>query len=364
MSKTLTPMIKPTRPAKPISIGHKLIGDGQAPFIIAELSGNHNQSLETALALVDEAAKAGADAIKLQTYTADTMTLNTKAKGFVIEDKNSLWCGENLYALYEKASTPYDWHTVIFERAKALGMLAFSSPFDASAVDFLERLNVPCYKVASFELTDVPLVRKVASTGKPMIMSTGMASLSEIELAVNTARSAGCEDIILLKCTSTYPAEATDTNLLTIPAIEATFGCAVGLSDHTKGIGVSVASVALGACVIEKHFVLDRSAGGVDADFSLEPQEFSLLSEECKRAFDALGQVHFGGTDNEQKSKQFRRSLYVSESITAGEMLTPNNVKVIRPGYGLAPKHYDSVMGKTAKSALSVGTPISWELID
>lgn len=346
-----------------IQLGHIMIGPTHTPFIIAELSGNHSQQLELAMAMVEAAAKAGAHAIKLQTYTADSMTLDVESTDFVIKEQNSLWHGEKLHALYQKAATPYEWHKVLFAKAKSLGMLAFSSPFDEAAVDFLADLDVPCFKIASFELTDLPLIRKAASKGKPLIMSTGMASLSEIEEAVTTAKQAGCQDIILLKCTSTYPAEPTNTNLLTIPHLAQAFGCQVGLSDHTAGIGVSVAAVALGATVVEKHFVLDRLAGGVDAAFSLEPDELTLLVSETARAHQAMGQVTYGGTAAEEKSKQYRRSIYVAQDIAVGEMFDNVNLRIVRPAFGLAPKHWDTVLGKTAKHTIKKGTALSWDLI-
>lgn len=347
-----------------IQLGHFCIGPSHPPFIIAELSGNHSQQLDLAMAMVEAAAKAGAHAIKLQTYTADSMTLDVENEDFVIQEPDSLWCGEKLHALYKKAATPYAWHDALFKRAKELGMLAFSSPFDAAAVDFLAGLDVPCFKIASFELTDLPLIKKAASKGKPLIMSTGMASLSEIEQAVNTAKQAGCEDIILLKCTSTYPAEPINTNLLTLPHLAQAFACQVGLSDHTGGIGVSVAAVALGATVIEKHFVLDRNAGGVDAAFSLEPAELADLVTETARAKQALGQVCYGGSEAEEKSKQYRRSIYVAQDIQAGEVLSCENLRIVRPAFGLAPKHWEAVLGKPAKTALIKGKPLAWQDID
>ncbi|MGJ8681849.1 pseudaminic acid synthase [Paraglaciecola sp.] len=347
-----------------ISIGGRLVGSEHPPFIIAELSGNHNQDLNLAIAMVDAAAKAGAHAIKLQTFTADSMTLDVHTPDFVIQEKDSLWFGETLHALYKKAATPYEWHKVLFERAKSLGMLALSSPFDESAVDFLDDIEVPCFKIASFELTDLPLIKKAASKNKPLIMSTGMASLSEIEQAVNTAKNAGCKDIILLKCTSTYPAEPTNTNLMTIPNMQQAFDCQVGLSDHTAGVGVSIAAVAIGATVIEKHFVLDRGAGGVDAAFSLEPDELQSLVLESQRAHQALGQVKYGGSISEEKSKQYRRSIYVSEDIPAGQKITSKNIQIVRPAFGLAPKNWDSVQGKVAKQALVKGTPLDWSMIE
>jgi N-acetylneuraminate synthase len=347
-----------------IQIANRLIGPSHPPFIIAELSGNHQQDLALALDMVEEAAKSGAHAIKLQTFTADSMTLDVDNEHFVIQEQNSLWYGQSLHKLYQQASTPYEWHKPLFDKAKSLGMLAFSSPFDHAAVDFLDDLDVPCFKIASFELTDLPLIRKAASKNKPMIMSTGMASLSEIEQAVNTAKQAGCKDIVLLKCTSTYPALPTQSNILTIPHLREAFGCQVGLSDHTAGVGVSVAAVALGATVIEKHFVLDRQAGGVDAAFSLEPDELKSLVVETQRAHQALGQVTYSGTHAEDKSKQYRRSIYVSQDIQQGQILTEDNVRVVRPAYGLAPKYWDEVVGKVAKQNLSKGTPLDWSMVE
>ncbi|MFT2091417.1 pseudaminic acid synthase [Paraglaciecola sp. 2405UD69-4] len=347
-----------------IQIGNRLIGPSHRPFVIAELSGNHQQDLNLALAMVEAAANAGADAIKLQTFTADSMTLDVDNEHFVIQEKDSLWEGESLYGLYQKAATPYEWHQPLFDKANALGMLAFSSPFDEAAVDFLDELDVPCFKIASFELTDLPLIRKAATKGKPLIMSTGMASLSEIEEAVNTAKSAGCENIILLKCTSTYPAQATNTNLVTIAHLKEAFGCQVGLSDHTAGVGVSVAAVALGATVIEKHFVLDRNAGGVDAAFSLEPDELSSLVKETTRAHQAMGQVCYGGTQAEEKSKLYRRSIYISKDMKAGEPFSKDNIKIVRPAYGLAPKHWDDICDKVSKCDLKKGTPLSWQFVE
>lgn len=344
-----------------ITIGDRLIGNSQPPLIIAELSGNHNQSLATAREMVRVAAEKGAHAIKLQTYTADSMTLDVDNDEFVIKETDSLWHGANLHSLYQQAATPYEWHEELFFYARSLGMLAFSSPFDESAVDFLDALDVPCFKIASFELTDIPLIRKAASKGKPLIMSTGMATLSEIELAVNTAQSAGCNDIVLLKCTSTYPAQPANTNLLTIPHLRDAFGCQVGLSDHSGGIGVAVAAVALGVTVIEKHFVLDRNGGGVDAAFSLEPDELGALVTETERAWQALGQVKYGGTVAEEKAKQYRRSIYVSADIQPGESLGPHNLKVVRPAFGLAPKHWDAVVTRKATRFLAKGTPLRWQ---
>jgi pseudaminic acid synthase len=346
-----------------ISIAGRVIGPGARPYIIAEMSGNHNNSIDRALAIVDAAARAGADAIKLQTYTADTMTLDIDAPGFVIDDAKSLWAGRRLYDLYAEASTPWDWHAPLMQRAKDQGMHCFSSPFDETAVDFLETLGAPAYKIASFECTDLALIRKVASTGKPMIISTGMATLTEIDDAVREARAGGCEQIVLLKCTSTYPATADNTNILTIPTLRSAFGCEVGLSDHTAGVGVAVASVALGASVIEKHFTLRRADGGVDSAFSLEPEELAALRIETERAWQSLGRVTFGASLAEAKSLQFRRSLYVVDHLPAGTELSTANVRAIRPGYGLAPKFLPQVLGKRVRQAVPKGTPLSWSLL-
>lgn len=343
-------------------IKDRAVGAGERPYLIAEMSGNHNQSLDRALALVDAAADAGADAIKLQTYTADTMTLNLRTPGFVIDDPKSLWNGRQLYELYDEAHTPWDWHAPIMKRAADRGIHCFSSPFDATAVDFLESLDVPAYKIASFENTDIPLIQKVAATGKPMIISNGMASVAEIGEAVAAARAAGAKDIILLKCTSTYPATPENSNLATIPNLAETFGTDVGLSDHTMGVGVAVASVALGACLIEKHFTMARADGGVDSAFSLEPHEFRLLREETDRAWQAVGQVAYGGTRAEEASRQFRRSLYISRDVKAGETLSADNVRAVRPGYGLPPKFMSVLAGKTVARDLPAGTPTDWTM--
>lgn len=345
-------------------IGSRVIGADAPPFVIAEMSGNHNQSLEQALMIVDAAAKAGAHALKLQTYTADTMTLDIAEGEFFIKDPDSLWSGTSLYALYEKAHTPWEWHAPIFERAKALGMLAFSTPFDETAVDFLESLDVPAYKIASFENTDLPLIRRVAATGKPMIISTGMASVAELEESVRAAREAGCTDLVLLKCTSTYPASPLNSHIRTIPHLRELFGCQVGLSDHTMGVGVSVAAVAMGATVIEKHFTLNRADGGVDASFSLEPHELASLVVETERAWQSLGQVQYGVTAAEQKSLQYRRSLYVVRDMLPGEVFSKDNVRAIRPGRGLAPKHFDAIIGRKARCALSRGTALGWDQVE
>ena len=314
--------------------------------------------------IVEAAARAGAHALKLQTYTADTMTLDLAQGEFFIKDPDSLWAGSSLYQLYQQAHTPWEWHQPIFARAKALGMLAFSTPFDESAVDFLESLDVPAYKIASFENTDLPLIRRVAATGKPLIISTGMASIAELDESVRAARQAGCRDLVLLKCTSTYPASPTNSNLLTIPHLRELFGCEVGLSDHSMGVGVSVAAVALGATVIEKHFTLDRAAGGVDASFSLELAEMASLVLETERAWQAMGQVSYGATQAESKSLVYRRSLYVTQDMQAGELFSADNVRAIRPGLGLAPKHYDALLGRRARQALKRGTALDWAFVE
>ena len=334
------------------------------PFIIAEMSGNHNQSLERALAIVDAAADAGVDAVKIQTYTADTMTIDIDTGEFFISDKDSLWKGETLYHLYEKAHTPWEWHKAIFERCKERGIMGFSTPFDDTSVDFLEDLGVPCYKIASFENVDLPLIRKVARTGKPIIASTGMTTVAELSDLVQTVRKNGCTDLTLLKCTSSYPASPEGTNLRTIPHMRELFGCAVGLSDHTLGIGAAVASVALGAAVIEKHFTLSRAEGGVDAAFSLEPAEMAQLVRECRTAALALGAVSYERAEQEQKSLQFRRSLYVVEDMKAGDVFTEKNLRRIRPGMGLSPKYYDIILGKKANCNITRGTAVQWDLIE
>ncbi|MDF2438596.1 MAG: N-acetylneuraminate synthase [Bacteroidota bacterium] len=343
-----------------IKIGSYIIGKNHKPFIIAEMSGNHNQSIDRALQLVDAAAEAGAHALKLQTYTADTITM----KGaYTIQDTNSLWNGKELHDLYKQAYTPWEWHKAIFERAKEKGMEAFSSPFDETAVDFLESLNVPAYKIASFENTHHPLLKKVAATGKPVIISTGVSTLEDIQESVAVLKNAGCKSIIVLKCTSTYPATPENTNLLTIPDMYEKHGCLIGLSDHTMGTGVSVAAVALGARVIEKHFTLKRADGGVDSAFSLEPDELKSLVTETERAFISLGKVNYGILPAEEKSVFFKRSIYISADIKKGETLTKDNLRIIRPANGLAPKHWEEVLGKTAKSDLKAGTPLSWSHI-
>lgn len=346
-----------------IIIADRPVGLDHPPFVIAEMSGNHNQSLKRALEIVDAAAKAGAHALKIQTYTPDTMTIDLDEREFHISDPNSLWAGTSLYKLYAEAYTPWEWHKPIFDRAHELGLIAFSTPFDDTSVDFLESLEVPCYKIASFENTDLPLVRRVAATGKPLIISTGMATVAELDETVRAAREAGCRDLILLKCTSSYPATPEYSNILTIPHMRELFGCEVGLSDHTMGVGASVAAVALGATVIEKHFTLCRADGGVDSAFSMEPDELRMLVAETERAWQALGTVSYGPTEKEKKSLVFRRSLYVVKDMKAGDLLTSENLRAIRPGYGLPPKYYDVVLGKTLRVAVKRGTPFSWDLV-
>lgn len=345
-------------------IGSFDVGDGHDPFVIAELSGNHGGSLDTAIEVVDRLAGTGVQALKLQTYTADTMTIDSGRDEFVIQNEGSLWYGRSLYELYDEAHTPWEWHEPIMERARAAGMVCFSSPFDDTAVAFLEDLGVPCYKIASSEIVDVPLIRTVAATGKPVIISTGMATLDEIEDAVDAARGAGCEDLALLRCTTSYPAQAEDAHLRTIPALRERFECEVGLSDHTLGIGVAVASVALGASVIEKHVTLDRSGGEVDSAFSMEPPEFAQLVTEANRARAALGQATFGPSESEAGAVTRRRSLYVVQDVAAGDQLDEHNVRSIRPGLGLPPKHYDEVLGRRVAEDCPRGTPLAWDLLE
>jgi len=346
-----------------MKIAHCSVGRDAAPFIIAEMSGNHNQSLDRAMAIVDAIAASGAQALKLQTYTADTMTIDLTEREFFIDNPDSPWKGTSLYKLYELAHTPWDWHAPIFARARQLGLVAFSTPFDATAVDFLESLQVPAYKIASFENIDLPLIRKVAATGKPVIISTGMANLGEIDEAVRTARAAGCKDLVLLKCTSNYPASPKSSNLSVIPHLQSAFGCEVGLSDHTLGIGAAVASVALGASVIEKHVTLSRAEGGVDAAFSLEPHELRQLISETRTAWEALGRMQLGPTDEERSSLVFRRSLYVCEDMAPGDVLTARNLRAIRPGFGLPPKFIDQLLGRRVMRAVKRGTPMDWSLL-
>jgi pseudaminic acid synthase len=346
-----------------MQIERQTIGCDSPPFVIAEMSGNHNQSLAHALEIVDAAAKSGAHALKIQTYTPETMTLNINEREFRVSNPNSLWYGRSLYDLYAEAHTPWEWHKAIFDRAKQLGMIAFSTPFDSTSVDFLEELNVPCYKVASFENVDLPLIRKIAETGKPMIISTGMASLAELNDAVTAAREGGCKNLVLLKCTSAYPASPADANLLTIPHLRNLFKCEVGLSDHTMGIGVPIASVALGASVIEKHFTLKRADGGVDSAFSIEPAEMAQLVRETRVAWQSLGEICYEPTEEEKKSMVFRRSLYIVKDLKKGDILNEENVRSIRPGLGLSPKYFSQIIGKKLNKNVDRGTPCRWDLI-
>jgi pseudaminic acid synthase len=346
-----------------IKLGKHLVGLSYPPFLIAEMSGNHNQSLEKALEIVDAAAEAGAHALKIQTYTPETMTLNLSHGEFFIEDKKSLWKGRSLYDLYGEAMTPWEWHAPIQERCREKGLEFFSTPFDLTAVDFLEKLNVPFYKIASFENTDLRLIKAVAQTGKPIIVSTGMASVAEIAETVDTIRSTGNNKIILLKCTSSYPSTAKDAHLRSINALRDMFHVEAGLSDHTMGIGVAVASIPLGASVIEKHFTIKRADGGVDSSFSMEPAEFRMMADECFNAHQAIGQVNFERTESEKRSMIFRRSLYICADMKAGDTITESNMRSIRPGFGLPVKYYDFFIGKKVKKDISKGTALSFELI-
>lgn len=334
------------------------------PFVIAEMSGNHNQSLDRALAIVDAAASAGAHALKIQTYTAETMTIDAKENEFLIQDPQSLWSGQALFDLYKRAFTPWEWHKPIFDRAADRGITAFSTPFDETAIDFLETLNAPMYKIASFENIDLPLIRYAASTGKPLIISTGMATVDEVEESVATARDAGCTDLVLLKCTSTYPASPIDTNIATIPDLQRRFGCQVGISDHTMGIGVALGAVALGATIIEKHFTLRRADGGVDSSFSMEPEEMHQLVIESERVWQSIGSISYGPTEVEKSSLVFRRSIYIVEDVATGEKISEKNIRRIRPGLGLPPKHFNDVLGRHFSKNLKRGTPLSWDLIE
>jgi pseudaminic acid synthase len=347
-----------------IEIAGRPIGQEHPPFIIAELSGNHNQSPERALEIVEAAAAAGAHAVKLQTYTADTMTLDLAHGDFFIGDPDSLWYGRSLYDLYQEACTPWEWHESIFARCRELGLICFSTPFDPTSIHFLEELGAPAYKIASFENTDLPLIRKVAATGKPMIISTGMASIAELDETVRAAREAGCSEIVLLKCTSSYPASAENSNIRTIPHMAALFQVQVGLSDHSMGVGVAVGSVMLGATVIEKHFTLRRADGGVDSAFSLEPGEMKSLVVETERAWQSLGQVQYGPAEKEEASMVFRRSLYVAKDMRAGDRFTEENLRAIRPGLGLPPKYYHILLGKSIARDVKRGTPVDWSLLE
>jgi len=338
--------------------------DDPSPFIIAEMSGNHGQSLQTALEIVDAAAATGADAIKLQTFTPESMTLDLDEDDFRVTNKKSLWYGRKLFDLFKEGQTPREWHVEIFNRAKEKGILCFSSPFDEAAVEFLETLDAPAYKIASFENIDLPLIRFAAQTGKPMIISTGMANVGEIEEAVETALSSGCTQLTLLKCTSSYPAPAENSNLLTIPHMAKLFGCHAGLSDHTLGIGSPIAATVLGATVIEKHFTLSRADEAIDSAFSLEPDEFTLMVRETKTATEALGKISYGVTDADLAARSKRRSVYVTQDMRPGDIFTKENLRRIRPAKGLAPKFYDDVLGRQARLAIKRGTPLSWDIIE
>jgi N-acetylneuraminate synthase len=346
-----------------ITIAGRPIGPGYAPFIIAEMSGNHNQSLGRAMELVEAAAKSGVHALKLQTASPDGLTLNVNNPEFLIDDPQSPWHGRNLYELYKEAVTPWEWHKPIFDRCAELGLRVFSSPFEADAIDFLEALGAPCYKIASFELVDLPLIRKAATTGKPLIMSTGMATVADIYDAVEVAKGEGNNQIVLLKCTSSYPAIAADANIATISHLKQMFDLQVGLSDHTLGLGVPCAAVALGATVIEKHFTLKRADGGVDASFSLEPEELAALVEETHRAWTSVGKITYGGAEVEKQSVNFRRSLYVAKDIKKGDVLNDENLRIVRPGYGLPPKNFDILLGRRVNCDLPAGTAMKWEYI-
>jgi pseudaminic acid synthase len=339
------------------------IGRNNKPFIIAEMSGNHNQSIDRALKIIEVAAKSGAHAIKLQTYTADTITINQRGGLFDIKDNTSLWENRNLYELYEEAHTPWEWHEQLFKCAADNGIICFSTPFDDTAVDFLDNLNAPAHKIASFENIHHPLLKKIAKTGKPVIMSTGACSLSDLAESVKLLKDSGCKDLVLLKCTSNYPSTPENSNLLTIPHLRDLFNCEVGLSDHTMGIGVPIAAVTLGATVIEKHFCLSRAEGGVDSAFSLEPDELSALVIETERAWQSLGVIQYDVQESEKKSLMFKRSIYVVNDIAQGEIFTEKNIRIIRPGDGIHPRYFENILGKVANQPLTKGTPFSLNMI-
>lgn len=345
-----------------ITIDERAIGPKHTPYIIAEVSANHNGNFETALTLLDHAKQAGADAVKLQTYTPDTMTIDGESDEFLI--KGGLWDGRRLFDLYEEAHTPWNWHKPLFDHARKIGITVFSTPFDATAVDLLEDLGAPAYKIASFEAVDLPLIRYVAGTGKPMIISTGMADAGEIAEAIEAARAGGCRELAILHCISGYPAPADEYNLRTIPDMIERFGLVTGLSDHTLDNTTAIASVALGAALIEKHFTLDRDGGGPDDSFSLEPPELAALCRDAKTAFAALGEVGYGLKPIERANIQFRRSIYFVKDIKAGEVITPDAVRSVRPGYGLAPKHFDALIGRKVKADVRANTATSWDLVE
>ena len=346
-----------------MKLSNKEIGRVNPCFIIAELSANHNGDIEVAKETIRAAKRAGADAIKLQTYTADTITLDVKSDYFKI-NQGTAWDGQYLYDLYLKAYTPWEWHKELFDLAKGEGLVCFSSPFDITAVDFLETLNVPVYKIASFEITDIPLIKYVASKGKPVIISTGIASIEDIELAIKTCKDEGNEDITILKCTSQYPAKPEDANLLTINDIEKKFNVKSGLSDHTLGIEAPVVAVALGAKVIEKHFILDKSVGGPDAHFSLDEKEFKEMVDAVRRAESMRGKVDYEMTEKKKKSREFSRSLFICENVKKGDLLTEHNIRSVRPSFGMHPKHYEEVLGRTFVKDYKKGTPLTFDTIE
>jgi len=348
--------------ARTVSIDGRIIGDGEPPYIIAELSGNHNGDIERAFRLMEAAKAAGSDAVKIQTYSADTITIDHDGPGFLIE--SGLWQGRTLYDLYQQAHTPWAWHEALFEKGRELGVTVFSSGFDPTAIDFLAELGAPAYKIASFEIVDLALIEKAASKGKPLIISTGLATRAEIGEAVAAARLGGCDEIALLHCTSGYPTPPEDSNLSTLPDLAASFGCVTGLSDHTLGIAVPIGAVALGAAIIEKHVTLRRADGGPDAAFSLEPEDLADLVANCRTAFDAIGRVTYDRAPSEESNLVFRRSLYVVENIAAGDNFTSENVRSIRPAHGLAPKHLPNILGRRATRDLARGTPLAWDAIE
>lgn len=345
-------------------IGKYKISKENKPFIVAEMSGNHNKSLDRAIKIVEAAAESGAHMLKLQTYTADTLTINSKNSDFLISDSKSLWKGKTLYDLYKEACTPWEWHEKIFKRCNELSMLCFSTPFDETAVDFLEKLNVPAYKIASFENIHLPLIKKVAQTGKPVIISTGLAIETEIEEAVEALKIGGCKQFCLLKCTSAYPASPENSNILTIPDLRKKFNCEVGLSDHTLGIGVALAAISHGATIIEKHFTLDRNDGGVDSSFSIEPNDMKILIKESVRTWQSLGNISYGPTDPEKGGLKLRRSIYIVKNIESGQKLTKENLRIIRPGKGLAPKYYEELLGRKVNKNLEQGTALTWNMLE
>jgi len=345
------------------AIDGRQIGPEYKPYIIAEMSGNHNQSLDRALKIIDAIVESGADAVKLQTYKPETMTLDLKEGDFYISDKENLWYGKSLYDLYAIASTPWEWTAQLFEYCKKKNITIFSTPFDETAVDFLEQFDPPCYKIASFENVHLPLIKRAAQTGKPLIISTGLTTLADIELAVKTARNAGCKELMLMHCNSGYPSLIEEANIRTINHMQQMFNCPVGYSDHTPGIGAAVASVALGAVAIEKHVTLKREEKTVDVDFSLTPQELKLLVDETKRAHTALGKVSYGVLKQEEGSRIFKRSLYITKDIKAGEQLTQDNVAIVRPGFGLHAKHYTDVLGRSVSKDVKRGTRMSWQML-